>query len=40
MLKLQIQIMNFYLTFALTGVPFWDELNYVGHVGKQEIKFG
>ena len=30
MLKLQIEIIKFCLTFDLTGVYFWGELNYVG----------
>ena len=32
MLKLQIEIINFCLTFTLTGVYIWGEMNYVGDI--------
>ena len=39
MLRLQIEIIYFSLTFALKGLHFRGQLNYVNIVGKQKIKF-
>ena len=37
---LQAKIINFCLTFPLTGVHFQGELNYVGHMDWQKIRSG
>ena len=39
MLRLQIEIKYFWLTFDLTGLHFQKGLNYVNLVRKQKIKF-